>query len=233
MNSNSVSKARLVKVPAPLIPRQRHTPPAFQKACDFRMFWSPKHPAAPSEFHSYAEYLHAGLLEMDPQVTAFVPQPFMVTIRGKRYTPDCYVARNGQRVVIEIKPNGLLSPEILDPMTEYCTFHNLLFQVISNEAIQARQVEAENGVTLAHCLHAARDIDTASVEMDVLAQVHDEDQGVIFGDFIDPGHREAAFEREIAVLRLIHRGLLLTNLDRHTLDYTTEVKPCISPGVNA
>lgn len=233
MNSDSVSKARLVKGSASLTPRQRHTPPAFQKACDFRMFWSPKHSAAASEFHSYAEYLHAGLLELDPQVTAFVPQPFTVTIRGKRYTPDCYVARNGQRLVIEIKPNGLLSPEILHPMTEYCAFHNLLFQVVSNEEIEARQVEAENGVTLAHCLHAARDIDTASVELDVLAQVHDKAQGVTFGDFIDPGHREATFEKEIAVLRLIHRGLLFTNLNQHALDYSTEVKPCISPGVSA
>ena len=67
-----------------LVPHQQKTNSRFKIATDFRQQVMIKHPFL-SDFHSRAEHLYAGLLEGDPAVTSYVPQPFMVRIRNKRY----------------------------------------------------------------------------------------------------------------------------------------------------
>ena len=69
-----------------LAPQQRKTSLAFKKACDFRAQQMLKHPTL-SEFHSRAEHLHAGLLEGDPDVISYTPQPFLLRLHGKPYQP--------------------------------------------------------------------------------------------------------------------------------------------------
>lgn len=91
-----------------LEPSQRATAPRFQIACDFRQQWMIKHPFL-SDFHSRSEHLHAGLLEGDPNVLVYVPQPFLLLIGNKRYIPDCFIRTvDGERLVIEIKPQGVM-----------------------------------------------------------------------------------------------------------------------------
>ncbi len=92
-----------------LTPCQRKTQWGFRVATDFRVAQMLKHPT-PCEFHSIAEYCHALLLEGDPSVSRYVPQPFLLTIgRGRhhrRYTPDCYVVRDEKVDVVELRPNA-------------------------------------------------------------------------------------------------------------------------------
>lgn len=78
-----------------LEPHQQPTTRQFKIATDFYAQFMLKHPAL-SEFHSRAEHLFAGLLEGDPTVTSYVPQPFMLRVGKRRYKPDCYVVTDNQ-----------------------------------------------------------------------------------------------------------------------------------------
>jgi hypothetical protein len=92
-----------------------------------------KHPYL-SEFHSRAEYLHAGLLEGDPAVISYVPQGVRVRLRQRWYTADCYVQREGQRPrVLELKPRGEMAEEDQVPLTHFFAQYGWVFEVVSNE----------------------------------------------------------------------------------------------------
>ncbi|MFA0812777.1 Tn7 transposase TnsA N-terminal domain-containing protein [Microbulbifer epialgicus] len=220
-------QARFVLQPDSLVPRQRHTPVKLQRAFDFRMFWALKHPAAKSEFHSFAEYLHAGLLEGDPKVTSFVPQPYRLRVHGRYYTPDCYVLTNGHRQVLEIKPKGIFDDSLRVPLEHYFLLHNIEFKVISNESILARQREAENWIEIVHTLFAARDINTHANELGLLRLLQDHrEDGLEVREIVDPGDRERTYSDEIALLRLMHRGLVCTDLTTAVFDYDCVIRPC-------
>ena len=220
-------QARFVRPPKSMVPRQRHTPPKFQRQCDFRMVWALKHPAAKSEFHSLPEYLHAGLLEGDPSVSGFVPQPYLYRVNGQYYTPDCYVERNGKRLVLEIKPEGEFDDAMRIPLEQHFWLHNMEFQVLSNESIMARRLEAENWIEIVHTLYAARDIDTQANEISVLEQIHwHGETGLALGEFVDSGDRERTFRDEIALLRLLHQGMVYTDMTHSVFDYNSVIRPC-------
>jgi hypothetical protein len=222
-----LEQARFVKAPQSLVPRQHHTPASFQKTCDFYMFWAPKHSAAKSEFHSYEEYLYAGLLEGDPTVSAFVPQPFLYRIHGRYYTPDCYVVRNGQTLVIEIKPHGEFSDGKRIPMMQHCRLFNMDFQVISNESIRERELEALNWIEIAHTLYANTYLETIECELRLLDLINQDQHGILLGDIVDPGHREKTFLDEIGVLRLLHKGKVSADMTQRPFDFDTVLQSCM------
>jgi len=208
-----------------LEPHQQPTPRAFQQACDFRAQCLIKHPLR-SEFHSLAEYLHAGLLEGDPTVVSYVPQPFRLRIGRRRYTPDCYVLRtDGAREVRELKPDGEMDDALRLPLTAFFAQHGMAFHVISNESMFERRTEAENWLEIARSLHIACDLDTAAAEQAVLALL--EEQGPCPLDtLVDPGDRARTYDQEIAVFRLLHRGVLKADLTTRPLDWDSELQLC-------
>lgn len=207
-----------------LEPRQRQTPPRLQTAADFRRQYMRKHPYR-SDFHSRAEHLHAGLLEGDPTVRSYVPQPFRLTIDGKWYTPDCYVlSRTGTRRVIELKPGGEMRPEQRDPLTAFFIREEMRFEVISNESILERELEAENWLEIVRILHQAPDVDYPEAQDRVLERVYREGPCTL-GELIDPGDREHTYRDEIALFRLVHRGHLMAKLDHAPLDFNTLIEP--------
>lgn len=209
-----------------IVPRQRHTPPKLQRACDYREQWCLKHTAHRSEFHSFEEFLHAGLLEANPRVTCFVPQPFLVRLLGKFYTPDVYVEENGKRRVIEIKPRGEFDEAKRKALVAFCALHGMTFDVISNEDIRARQNEALHWMVIVRTLRSARDLNTDRQALEVLETLRSHNGSARFSVFVDAGDREQSYLTEIALLQLLHRGIVTADLSTAPLDYDTDIVLC-------
>ena len=208
-----------------LEPHQRKTAPNFKIACDFRQQVMLKHPFL-SDFHSRAEYLHAGLLEGDPDVTSYIPQPFLVSIRGSWYTPDCYVVSDSQRRrVIELKPRGEMPEDRQVPLTHYFAQYGMQFEVISNEVMYEREIEAENWLEIVRILHFSRDLITTNAEQTVMDTLYDKGECTL-GNLIDSGDRERTYLQEIALFRLLHRGHVVAKLAERPLDFDTELALC-------
>ncbi|TNE95039.1 MAG: hypothetical protein EP324_00785 [Gammaproteobacteria bacterium] len=216
--------ARLVRADI-LDPHQQPTQPNFKTACDFRQQVMLKHPFL-SDFHSRAEHLHAGLLEGDPAVSSYIPQPFRLRVRQCHYTPDCYVvADNRPRQVIELKPHGEMKDELRVPLTAFFAQHGMTFVVLSNEAVLEREIEALNWLEIVTILNQAQLLLTETEEAHLLSQLH-LDGPCTLGDIVDMGDREHSYRREIALFRLLHQGHLRAELNERPLDLDTGVALC-------
>ena len=180
-----------------------------------------KHPHI-SEFHSHAEHLFAGLLEGDPDVTTYVPQPFALQIGKRRYKPDFYVLDSQRRRVLELKPRGEFDTQLQALLESFFAAHDMMFEVISNESVMAKIAEAENWLEIVRALYLNQDLDTVSAEAD-LHERFDAKPRQSLGDLVDPGDRDGTLEIEIAVFRLLHRGRLRANLESAPLDFMTEI----------
>lgn len=205
-----------------LVPFQRKTKLNFQTATDFYQQDLIKHPYR-SDFHSYAEYLHAGLLEGNPKVTCHVPQPFLFRIRQKWYTPDSYVVEDNQpRKVVELKPRGEFADDKRIPLEHFCAQHGMEFIVVSNESVYERETEALNWLEIVRCLYQGRDLSTEYQEECVFDALRAKACCAI-GDLVDPGDRETSYLTELAIYRLLHQGHLTGQLTENPLDWNTEV----------
>ncbi|MCR8916041.1 hypothetical protein FDP08_02280 [Marinobacter panjinensis] len=215
-----------VRIRAPsLTPCQVKTNPRFQIATDYRVAQLLKH-AEPCEFHSLAEYYHALLLEGDPSVTRYVPQPFFFKINGRHYTPDCYIVRDGQEEVVELRPKAKFDEHRRQALVAFLRPHRMRFVVISNEAVVSRRIEAENWQMIVQALAIHRDLDTGCRELELLDQVV-RNGGTCLGERVLPGDRQSSRVDEIALLRLMHRGKLTADLTTHRFGFGTELRPCL------
>jgi len=176
-------------------------------------------------FHSYAELIHAALLESDEDVESFVPQPFLFRIGKRRYPPDCYVVKNGKRYIIELKPAGELPDETRIPMEEFCRLENITFKVISNESILEREQFALNWLKIVRTLNSAIDVDSHSQELQIMDRLF-EISNCEVGDIIFEGDRLGQCAFEIGLFRLAHKGLIKLELDKKHLGYPTVVRLC-------
>lgn len=216
--------AALIKADT-LEPHQHPTSRGLKTAVDFRQQWMLKHPHL-SEFHSRAEHLHAALLEGEPRVNAYVPQPFRLRIGRRLYTPDCYVASEGApRRVVELKPGGVMRADLQMALTQFFAQHRLQFEVVSAEAVLARETEADNWVEIVRILHQARALGTEAAEATLLETLFAKGPCTL-GDLIDAGDRERTYHDEIALLRLLHRGYVGGALAERKLDFDTGVWLC-------
>ncbi|MEX2576468.1 MAG: hypothetical protein WD382_07465 [Halofilum sp. (in: g-proteobacteria)] len=217
--------ARAVQAEA-LAPHQQPTPRPLRTAVDFRQQWMRKHPYL-SEFHSRAEHLHAALLEGDPAVLAYVPQPFRLRIGVRRYTPDCYITNDAaRRRVVELKPDGHLPEELRIPLTHFFAEHGMVFEVVASETVFAREIEAENWVEIVRILHQSRELSAPEAEQEVRERLACADRCSL-GDLIDPGDRERTYMSEVALFRLLHAGQVTAELTERPLDLDTEITACI------
>lgn len=221
-----LAAARAVAVDSTLTPCQVPTSRKLQRASHYHERWMLKHRACRSQFHSRTEYLHAGLLEGAPSVSAYVPQPFRVRIRGKPYIPDCYVRDGDQQRVIELRPEAKMADDMRIPLEQFFALHRMRFEVISNAAITAREQEAENWHSIVQVLCLGHDLDSTHAEWQVLGQIDEQDGRCTLGDIVDKGDRERCHLAELALFRLLHRGVLRAALTEHALDYTTEFQRC-------
>ncbi|MBO6812114.1 MULTISPECIES: hypothetical protein [Marinobacter] len=209
-----------------LTPCQRKTEWNFRVATDFRVAQLLKHPT-PCEFHSLAEYYHALLLEGDPVVSRYVPQPFLLTIgrRQRRYAPDCYVVRDGQVDVVELRPRAEFDEQRRQALEAFFQCHRMRFIVLANEAVVSRQCEALNWQKIVQLLVLHQHLDTSSVERDLLDDILH--QGTVrLSHYVQRRDRASSRSKEIALLRLLHKGKVLADLANNQLNYDTELKPC-------
>lgn len=177
-------------------------------------------------FHCYQELLHAALLESDPEVTSFTPQPYSLYVGQRRYIPDCFYVKSGKKYVVEIKPRGEFKDELKIPLEEYFSFHNISFKVISNEDILKQENKALNWLQIIRTLKSSELEDTVKAEYKIYDDVITYDEQTL-GDILITGDRINYREREIALFRLLHRGMLKIDYKNKDINYETKVKLCI------
>ncbi len=176
-------------------------------------------------FHSYAELLHAALLEFDPDVISFVPQPFKFKINGKPYIPDCYVAYKNKKEVVELKPDGEFDQDRQLPLTAFLDDeHGIDFKVVSNESMFELETKAKNCLFIIRTLCNVQDVLTRNQEAELLERFTLKPNQCI-GDVVQIGNRINAGLNEIALFRLIRKGKLSITHNQQ-IDLNTEVSRC-------
>lgn len=173
-------------------------------------------------FHSYAELLHAALLEANSEVSAFVPQPFLLYVGNRRYPPDCYYTEQGLRIVVEIKPRGELKDELLIPVKKFFEHEGIIFKVISNEEIFSQEILAVNWLKIIRTLVSAANETTYKEEISLLNRLF-EYQEIDVGDIVFIGDRIGQRKTEIALFRLAHKGKIKLDLSNSMLSFATKV----------
>ncbi|MFQ3324835.1 MAG: hypothetical protein ACI90U_002666 [Pseudomonadales bacterium] len=212
-----------------LEPVQQPTRPNFKKSTNFFQCCLLKHPGI-SEFHSLAELLHVALLEGDPTVRRYVPQPYRLKVFGGFYTPDIYVEANGDQQVLELKPEGKFDENQVEALKQFFALRQMSFGTLANETVFEQQLAAENWLMIVHTLHQAVDIDTHQAEIDLLGEFGTVTDCFYLGDIVDRGDRERTYQREIGLFRLLYHGQFRANLNEAPLDFPTRFQSCRSIG---
>lgn len=110
------------------------------------------------------------------------------------------------------------------PLEKFFLWHGMEFRVISNESVLEREIEALNWIEIVHTLYTARELDTQAVEQDIYTRL-----GVqafiplALGELVEATNRERTYYHEVAVFRLMHRGLLTADIKDAYLDWDTAV----------
>lgn len=207
-----------------LTPAQIATPLRLLRHADCYLQRGVKFPQC-GIFHSYAELLNFALCEGDSEVQILVPQPFRLTVSGRRYVPDLFMIRGGERVVCELKPRGELRRELHEPLEAFFTFHGYHFEVVSNESVLEKECSALNWLHALRILSSSADLGTDYEETALWEEVCRE-EWICFSDLIELGDRRQSCTREIALFRLLHRGLLAADWSRERLSPSTRIRLC-------
>jgi len=214
-----------------LVPNQQDTPRGLLQQADCYLQRFIKYPGI-VVCHSYAEFIHAIWLEMDVDVTSFVPQPFKLYVHGRCYIPDCYVIHKGQPQVIELKAEGQFNVAWLNEIALYFKWHDLPFSVISNDAMLSHETEALHWLPIIQLLAQANEIgiQTEKIEFKLLDKSYSLGTSYV-GNLITPGATDQYLER-IALYRLIYAHRLLVDLRYRPLSWDTELSLCPLYGDN-
>lgn len=176
-----------------------------------------------ADFHSYHELLHALLLESDPKVTRFVPQPFRLPWRQHGYVPDCFVLKGHQRFIIEIKPEGKFPKSRTEWLHRFLRPHGIHYREITNESLMAQEVKARNWLWIVGYLRTWKAYDTTHQINQLYEQLVDE-QTIELGALI-PYYKDKEQTLDLlALFRMTHRGQCELNLDESMLNPKTMVR---------
>ncbi|MBU72500.1 hypothetical protein [Spongiibacter sp.] len=178
-------------------------------------------------FHSYPEYLHGILLDVDPDVTSFVPQPYTLKIARTSYTPDVYVVRTGQQAVIELKGKRGLDPLIEASARAFFADYGIHFSVVSNNTVLAREREALNWLPLLQVLACADQtgLDTQSMTSTLLERCR-RFPGTTVEELLSPARRPTQYVEEVALYRLLVTHQLSADLVSAPLNYSSVLTAC-------
>lgn len=221
--SNPLSVAEIRFSRDQMIPAQQPTPLKLTKSADYYEQRCVKYPHRAC-FHSYAEFLHALLLEADCSVTAFVPQPYRLFLNRSIYVPDVYLVRDRRLLVLELKPRGEFDPEKARPLQEFFRQYGIEFGVLANETVLEQETLALNWLPLVQILAQANDhgIDTQEAERRILGRVME--AGVLSaGEVLGEIQTGDTYHDELALYRLLHRHELSCDLSQSPLDYDSEI----------
>lgn len=209
-----------------LIPHQHPTPLKLLKACDCYEFHCLKYPGV-ATFHSFAEFIHALLLEANSSVVSFVPQPFKLRLAGRIYIPDVFVFSQDGVQIHELTPRGEFDSTLTDALSQFFLQHNMEFKVISNESALDRESSALNWLPIVQVLVQAKrmGLETQKQEQQLIEYCFENDP-VCVGDLLDPGQRESQWHIEVALYRLLHQHRLEAHLESKPIDYNSVLLPC-------
>jgi len=179
-------------------------------------------------FHSYAEFIHGLWLESRRKVSCFVPQPFLLKIQNKRYTPDCYYRCNGHEYVVELKAPSNIDDVPVELLTQFFAQHDMIFLLIPNEQVLRHETLALHWLRLVQVMVVAKRYGVRTDdEEDALLHEAARFERPTVGDLLSSCDRASQSAREIALYRLIHRHRLVADLTHQPLDYNTELRICI------
>lgn len=204
-----------------LIPAQQITSNGLKRSTNCYERYMLKFSGQLAIFHSLAELYHAVHLESEPSVTSYVPQPFVLWIGKFQYCPDCYVVRDGKRYVVELKPCAEFDEKKRRSLERYFHQNGMTFQVLANESYLEQSVLMQNWLTIISKLHTCGHIPTDRQEIALIDQLSLY-ESLPLGELIDPGDRLATMATEIALFKLLHRGIVRADLANAPLDYSTE-----------
>jgi hypothetical protein len=225
LDASTLQASRAIRAET-LSPRQHRAKRPFRIATSYWVGPVLKMPGDHiGEFHSYPEYLNAGLVQGDPSCTTFIPQPLALRYHGKPYKPDASEIRNGTHHVVELKPGGEFDSAKTQALNAYLALHHATFEVRANESVLAREWEAVNWHTLVQQLTLYRHLDTDEAERQLMENWPIGDP-LILGDILEPEDREASMYQEAALFRLTYRGWCTPEFDQGPLDYATRFFPC-------
>jgi hypothetical protein len=208
-----------------LIPRQQATSIKTLRSADCYLQFFLKF-AQLATFHSFAEYLFSAILESDPRVHSFVPQPYLLQVGRRRYTPDIFYIKSGVKYVAELKPRGEFSDSLKRPLTEFFKFHGIEFQVISSESVLQRDLFAQSWIQIIQTLVSAKYEDSRNTELDIYDSLIRKGSMAI-GSIVDTGDRIQNRLQEIGLYRLAHSGKVDIKIEDSLIDMDTEVSLCI------
>lgn len=209
-----------------LVPSQQPTPRGLMQQMDCYQQRFLKYPGL-VVCHCYAEFVYYILLEMDPEVSSFVPQPFKLHIQGWRrpHIPDCYVVRKGQPQVVEVKAPGDMDAPWLKAVAAYLHWYDLPYSVICNDTVLAYEQEALNWLPVIQTLVVAEQagLETQALEYELLERAHTLAAPTV-SDLLNPGLRLEQSEEGIALYRLIYHHKIDVDLKTTPLDWQTELR---------
>lgn len=211
-----------------LVPCQQPTRPEIVTSADCYLQRCLKFPDT-GIFHSYEEYLYALLLEADPEVKSFVPQPFKLRINRTLYTPDFYVFRTDREYVLELKPRGEMDESLKTVVAEFFDFHNMQFKAVANEDVRAREIEARHWQPVVQILVCANkyQLETGPLEHNIWQKCLSFLDDPVIGDLLPLGHQDSEGLHDVALYRLIHRHRLSVDLSKQPLSYDTVLHRCV------
>lgn len=206
-----------------LVPAQQPTRLKLTKHADYYEQRCVKYPGRAS-FHCYAEFIHGLLLEADPGVTSFVPQPYQMLVNRKPYVPDVYVVRNRQIEILELKPRAEFDEDKEIPLRAFFEQHGMQFAVLANETVLNQERLALHWLPIVQVLADARahGFDTVNQEHQMLDAARQE-TAMTIGDLLGGSPRIERYSAELALYRLLHRHELHCDLSTSPLNYETEV----------
>jgi len=206
-----------------LVPVQQPTRLKLTKKTDYYEQRCVKYPGRAS-FHCYTEFIHALLLEADPEVTSFVPQPYQMLVNRKPYIPDVYVVRNGQIDILELKPRAEFDADREIPLRAFFEQHGMHFAVLANEAVLNQERLALHWLPIVQVLADAHahGFDTVDQEQRMFDSARQE-TAMTISDLLGGAPRIERYTSELALYRLLHRHDLHCDLTKNPLNYETEV----------
>jgi hypothetical protein len=208
-----------------LFPQQQPTSLKLTKSADYYEQRFVKYPHRAS-FHSYAEFIHALLMEADAGVIAFVPQPFRLQIGRSLYIPDVHITYRSGAVVRELKPVGCtLADGWQEALADFFQNYGMGFELTSNESVLEQETLALHWLPLMQVLAEAQreGMDTEHEENQILMLLL-ETRSLVVGDVLAETSRSAGYRQELALLRLLHQHRIQADLSQRPWDYDTEIR---------
>lgn len=220
---NPVSSSGVRFAQDQLVPAQQPTSVSLTKSTDYYEQRCVKF-AQRGAFHSYAELIHALLLEADRDVTSFVPQPYQLLVNRRFYIPDVYAVRSGRIQILELKPEGKFDREKEAMLVAFFDQYGMHFEVVANESVLEQEQLALNWLPLIQVLAQAlaQGIDT-QVEEQRLYDIARAQDSLAVGDLLHDSSRQEQYPKELALYRLLHRHDLVCDLTQRPLNYDTVI----------